>query len=331
MWSCLKRGVPGGRIARPSITITYTALALLTMITWTSAQEPRQTKRVAELADGVRVDWNQRRVEVDGKVTLREGALELFACSPHTREHESIVVVRSRPLRVYEALRLLGIDPGTPVTYDERTRRWRPPTGDRLDIKVRWSADGDIHTVDVGTWMRDAATGKSVGKLEWVFSGSTPAADGAITADDEGTLICVVDFPSAIIAMPKLRSADNDELWVEADPSRIPPIDTPVTLLISPIDPVVFVLKVDSAGDMHFDGRLIAMDRLVERLRRFQRDHRDTAIRIFVDPNAPKSIVRRVEQSVREAVKPGTHVQTVPAAKSPKVDRPPTSGHSERP
>ena len=311
--------------------MAHIALVLFTIIPRLSAQETPPTKRVAELANGVRVHWKQRRVEVDGKVTLREGALELFACSPRTREHESIVVVKSRPLRVYEALRLLGVDPGKPVTYDERTRRWLPPSGDRLDIKVRWSADGATHITDVGAWMRDAATGKSVGKLEWVFSGSTPASNGEITADDEGTLICVVDFPSAIIAMPKLRSADNDELWVEADPAKIPPIDTPVTLLISPVDPVVFELRIDLAGDAYFDARPIALNRLTERLRRFQRDHRDTAIRISVDPGTPKSAVRRVEQSVRQAVKPGTDVRIVPAVKSPKVDRPPTSGHSDRP
>ena len=311
--------------------MTRTAIALLTIFPWTSSVDAQQTKRVAKLANGVRVNWDRRCVEVDGKVTLREGSLELFACSPHTREHESIVVVKSRPLRVYEALRLLGVDPGTPVTYDERTRRWLPPTGDRLDIKVRWLADGDTRTADAGAWMRDAATGKSVGKLEWVFSGSAPASDDAITADDEGTLICVVNFPSAIIALPKLRSADNDELWVEADPSKIPPVGTPVTLLISPVEPVVFELRVDAAGDVHFDARPIATDRLVERLRRFQRDHRDTAIRISVDPDAPKSVVRRVAQSVRQAVKPGTDVQIVHVAKNPKVDRPPKSGHSDRP
>lgn len=311
--------------------MVHTALTLLAIVSWASAQEAPRTKRVAELANGVRVDWAHRRVEVDGKVTLREGALELFACSPRTREHESIVVVKARPIRVHEAIRLLGVDPGTPVTYDEGTRRWRPPTGDRLTIEVRWLADGRSRTADISSWMRDASTGKSIGVLEWVFSGSAPSSDGAITADDEGTLICVVDFPSAIIALPRLRSADNDELWVEADPSKIPPIDTPVTLLISPVDPVAFDLEIDAAGGVHFDARPIAADALVKRLRRFQRDHPNTAIRISVDPDAPRATVREVEQSVRQAVKPGTDVRIVPASKSPKVDRPPKNGHSDRP
>ena len=50
---------------------------------------------------GVRINWQDREVEVAGVVVLREGMLALFASSPGTREHESIVRINARPMHVY--------------------------------------------------------------------------------------------------------------------------------------------------------------------------------------------------------------------------------------
>ncbi|MCH8851940.1 MAG: hypothetical protein IID41_04735, partial [Planctomycetes bacterium] len=63
---------------------------------------------------GVRINWQEREVEVAGVVVLREGMLELFACSADTREHESIMRISARPAHVYQALGLLGLEPGSP-------------------------------------------------------------------------------------------------------------------------------------------------------------------------------------------------------------------------
>ena len=39
------------------------------------------------------IDSKRKMVVMDGKVCLREGQLEMFACTKGTKEHESIVVV----------------------------------------------------------------------------------------------------------------------------------------------------------------------------------------------------------------------------------------------
>ena len=91
------------------------------------------TDPVRTYAPGVRIDWTRGVIELDARVVLREGLLELFACSPRTREHESIFVVPAQPRRIYEALGLIGMEPGSPVRYD--------PERDKSDLELGiWNA-----------------------------------------------------------------------------------------------------------------------------------------------------------------------------------------------
>ena len=78
---------------------------------------------IKDFAPGVHIDWANRAVEIDARVVLRSGPLELLACSPKTREHESILVVDARPLHVYQALGLIGLAPGSPSRFDEASRK----------------------------------------------------------------------------------------------------------------------------------------------------------------------------------------------------------------
>src|SRR5262249_47527761 len=78
--------------------------------------------KVVRFADGVTIDWGRRQVEIDSQVVLREGVLELLACSRGTKEHESILQVRAQPLNVYQALGMLGLPDGQPPRFDEATK-----------------------------------------------------------------------------------------------------------------------------------------------------------------------------------------------------------------
>ncbi len=193
--------------------------------------------RRVEFAPGVTIDWLRLQVEVAGRVVLREGLLELFACSPHTREHESIVAVAARPLHIHQALGLIGLDPGQPVTYNENEDRRVPPSGDRLEIEVRYREGDRDRTVNIWEWMADADAGAAVAPRDWVFCGSRTYPGGVFGADAEGTIICVVDFDSALVALSEAHSADNALLWVAARGDRIPPAGTPCTLLIRAAKP----------------------------------------------------------------------------------------------
>lgn len=156
----------------------------------------------------------------------------MFACARHTREHESIVAVSARPLRIFEALGLVGLKPGAPVRYDERNRRWAAAQGDPLRIDVVIRVDRTERTFGIHEWMRHAGGG-ALERRDWVFAGSRRQPGGRFAADSDGTVICVVDFDSALIALPEAHTRDDAALWLEADPERIPPVGTACVLRIS--------------------------------------------------------------------------------------------------
>ena len=198
-----------------------------------AAQRPASPGDVKEYAPGLRLDWENRRVEIDAEVVLRQGSLELFACSLGTREHESILVTAPRPLRIHEAMGLMGWTPGRPTVFDEAADKWLPPTGHKLRIHVRWNDKSEKRSVGIAEWMEIATTDSPLPPQDWLFAGSLRTKDGRFAADLDGTVICVVDFPSALIALPELRSADNSQLWLRARTDAIPPIGTRVTLVVS--------------------------------------------------------------------------------------------------
>lgn len=193
----------------------------------------RSEVRRAEFAPGVRIDWKNRTVAVDARVVLREGPLELLACSPQTREHESILTIAARPLHIFQAMGLIGLEPGAPVAYDRENDEWFPPRGERIRLLITYRERERSVTVPIERWLRQVQTGKPPDAIDWVFSGSRTWPDGRFAADVDGTVACVVDFETALIAVGGLHSADNEFLWLEANSDEIPPIGTRCTLVIS--------------------------------------------------------------------------------------------------
>ncbi len=305
--------------------------ALLIASAQTSADETGSNERIVEYAPHVRINWNHRRVEVDGEICLREGLLELLVCSTNTREHESIVASPARPLRIYEALGLIGLSPGKPVRYDESAKKWLPPTGQRMRIDVRWTRDDQTRTVDIGTWTRDIETGDSIPPRAWVFAGSYRTDRGAFAADQDGTIVCVVDFASALITLPELRSADNRLLRLEAYKKRIPPTGTPVTLLLSSAEDAPFHIHIDADSQPHVNDTPTEPEALQERIREFSRGQSNVSIVIHVDPKAPQHKVDKLIRAIRKAAGPDATIKTIRGDAKPKVDPAPDSDHSEQP
>jgi hypothetical protein len=185
--------------------------------------------------DLVWVDAKQRQVLVDGYVSLREGYLEMFACIEGTKEHESVVAVKTKAKTVHAALLALGAVPGAPVQFRPK---FRPPTGTEIDVEVRWLDDqGKWKSAKAQDWIRDTKD-KNPMKQPWVFAGSYFAKDPASGKEfymaESGDFICVSNFTTAMLDVP-IESSDSDEgLMFEANPDRIPTLGTPVRLVLTP-------------------------------------------------------------------------------------------------
>src|SRR5690606_38100667 len=117
---------------------------------------------------GIRFDWSRREVLADATVVLREGLIELFACSPRQREHEAIVRMEARPLHLYQALGLIGIRPGHPIRFNEQDEI-ETATGDAVEIEIRYEREGRTVQEPIEHWMRFQNTDRSPGRLPWIF------------------------------------------------------------------------------------------------------------------------------------------------------------------
>ena len=239
---------------------------------------------------GIRINWPDRQVEVEAQVVLRQGALELFACSPLTREHESIVCISARPLHLFQALGLVGLIPGHPSSFDHTTQQYTPAEGDPVEIEVQYLANGQVRREPIERWMRHVQPGDKPGSgrdLEpqpWVFAGSYTAKGTTFAADPEGTVIALVDFASALIALPDYHSESNAELWLEPATDRIPPLYTPCTLIFRQ-GPTR--LKLDSAGRIYVSQRLASMAEATATLRQLHQENPGVRFRLTIDPQCP--------------------------------------------
>jgi len=148
--------------------------------------------------------------------------LEVLACSPDSKEHESLVVTRARPSHIHAALLLIGMQAGEPGRVEWVGGKVEPiaPRGPGVDVSfVVTKADGTKQTVSPAEWITLSSTGKPPAKLEFLFAGSgftrTPSAAAvaagasAYAADNAGTIVGLTTFGTETIAMVEVWSPDS--------------------------------------------------------------------------------------------------------------------------
>jgi hypothetical protein len=218
------------------------------------------------LFPGVRADLQAGVVEVDAEASpmlVRDEAaplffLEVLACTPDTREHETLLVVRAKPSHVHAALLAVGLKPGKPGawTFENDKLGSTPPSGDRVDVRfVYTAADGRRVEVNPLGWVvgakdstsflaaeRTAAAKAGLPAPGWVFAGSVMvkrkdpggAEREVYDADGSGVLLGLTTFGSEVIAWSRVISPEasvQEPEWVAAQP-RIPPAGTKVAIRI---------------------------------------------------------------------------------------------------
>ncbi len=251
-----------------------------------SALQTLHSAEAKPFMPGVRINWPNREVEVAGVVVLREGMLELFACSPDTREHESIVRISARPTHIYQALGLLGLEPGSPPHWDPEKERGFAATGPRLRLRVRYQRDGRLHTDELHKWMWNIMTDEPAPPTQWVYSGSLQDDKGRLAADFEGTVVCVVDFQAALISLPQSYSDRNEDLWLRPHAERIPPLGSPCVLLIQALPESLRIIRIGRYGQLTLDGRSVGRVALAAELARDRSTYPELTIEVVAAPAA---------------------------------------------
>jgi hypothetical protein len=208
----------------------------------TAQAPPKPMAPPPEAEDAVRLlpeadawlDRKGKRVILGGRICKREGVLELFACLRQTKEHESIVSINTKAFVVHAALVALGFDPGRPVQF---LPEYQPAEGPQVDVLVYWSdAHGKRHQATAQEWVRHVQTQKALAHA-FVFGGSgfylSEEGQHYYKAED-GDLICVSNFSTAMLDLPINSSQSNDELLFECFTERIPPLKTEVAVVLVP-------------------------------------------------------------------------------------------------
>lgn len=277
---------------------------------------------VVKTLPGIEVDTKAREVRLKSEVVLRTGALELFVCSEGTREHESVLAVRARPSHVTFALSLLGLDPGKPGVTTEGGA-YSPPAGRVLEITCRYKGpDGTPHEVPAYRFLRLAGSETALDRrLDWVFVGR-PEADALRAADREGTVVCLSNFPEAVIDVPFESTADNAALVYEANPDAVPKVGTPVEIVLRPterrIEPkqVQAEVVLEKGKPPRLDGKAMDLETLSATVSRLPARIRTTVLR--VDPDERFGRVMKVHEALRNALMRVHMTLYEPAADGPE-------------
>lgn len=185
--------------------------------------------------DQVWIDLQRKLVVVEGKVCLRKGQLEMFACPKQTKEHESIVAVNSKAYVIHTALLAVGAKAGSPVKF---VPKYEVAQGPKVTILVTWlDAKGKRKKMRAQEWIKNVKTKQTMSE-HWVFAGSGFWTDETTGEQwyyaEGGELICVSNFPSALLDIPIKSSDGADQLLFEAYTENIPPQGTRVHLVLKP-------------------------------------------------------------------------------------------------
>lgn len=185
------------------------------------------------------VDLQNKVVDIEARVVLREGAwLELLACSPGTRTHESVLEALALPSHIHLALVMVGLEPGSPMHWrlEGQKEVIDPPHGPNLAVSVVMDQDGLEIEHPANEWIVDHLTGRTLTDNHWLFTGSSIAADNrAYAADLSGSVLSIVNFGDEVLARQTPMTNQNDgAAWVPNTP-KIPPVGTTVLIRLRPL------------------------------------------------------------------------------------------------
>lgn len=209
-----------------------------------SKKEPvreKQTEPIKKAAVGKNVyleifPGDRRRVVIEAQVCRREDQLEQLLCRKRTKEHEAILTADVDARMIHAALIAAKASPGAPVQY----RPYKAAHGTKIKVSVQYKdKDGKTITEPAQRWIRNVKTGKDM-EYDWVFAGSRlipPFEKGQepYYAANDGDVICLSNFDTALLDLPVELPNANNALIFEANTERIPPVNTPVQVILEPV------------------------------------------------------------------------------------------------
>jgi hypothetical protein len=194
---------------------------------------------------GLSINTTEWYVDIDARICLEEGMLELVACTKGTKEHESIVAVEATARDIHAALLLLGAEAGRPAhskSIGNSGTMWVPvpPSGGKVDVFLvsKDEKSGKSFEKPIREFMVNE-DGETFPTHTFLFAGSEliPDKEGGAPqylADRSGNVMSITTFGDEVLCLPDIRSHDNAALNWSLAGSKLPGIGTQVTLRLRP-------------------------------------------------------------------------------------------------
>jgi len=187
----------------------------------------------------ITIDRANLRLDLEGVVVLREADwLELLACSPKSREHESILTIAARPSHIHLALLTLGLEPGSPRKSwrEGDTPKWSESFGPKVAVTLVYEAEGKRVEVGANEWILNKKTNEPLKGNALIFTGSRmiPIEGKEVyLADLNGTVLSLVNFGDDLLVRQTPLTNDTDEESIGVNTKAVPPIGTKVTVRLT--------------------------------------------------------------------------------------------------
>jgi hypothetical protein len=193
---------------------------------------------------GIHFSSATHEVRVPTTVNMIEGNLEYALVHENGKTHESLLKTKVSPTELNVALLLCNYEPHIkeaaqfltdplPETKAKMALPMEHEGANRVHLTVEWKdKDGTSHTAPLNAWIKDLNSNKPLETDHWTYTGSFVSQSGYAAEDDGSHIAIYFD----LVALMNLPAPDNrsDECWL-VEKSAVPPLDTPVTLVISQV------------------------------------------------------------------------------------------------
>lgn len=221
-------------------------LCLLSLAIPCSAADTTAAPPMQEISPGIyqigkiRIDQATHTATFPGKVNMNEGPLEYALVTTEGATHESLLSTEVQPSDLHFSMLLLGAkgagimtpgpDDAPPPQINKEYLQHAPKLkGDRIQISVKWKAGAVEKTTPIEDWIVNTETKKAAPRGPWIYNGSM-FQGGQFRAQAEGAFAALVTYPAALINNPR-KGSDDDLVW-EVNKKAVPPVDTPVEIVI---------------------------------------------------------------------------------------------------
>jgi len=207
---------------------------------------------------GLKADQQTRVITIEAVSTVPAPTdpVEFFLISSDSgHDYEALAVSKASPADLYDALTFIGMTPGQPVDY-ESMRFW--PRGNRIAMRFEWDDSQHTntsvhHSARVEELILDTRTGKHLPVTGLCYTGSrwVPSASNheqqvlAADAYDPNSIASDYNEPLSLFDVPR-KTLDHEVYgMLRARTEIAPPPDTPIRVVIEPLEPRGFQRAID--------------------------------------------------------------------------------------